>query len=860
MSADSLRTYKEKRDFAVSPEPVPKQAAAAGTSSFVVQKHKARRAGLHYDFRLEQDGVLWSWAIPKGPSLDPADKRMAIHVEDHPLDYAGFQGDIPDGQYGAGTVETWDRGTWTPIDDPALGMSKGHLHFTLQGTRLQGRFSLVRAGRQDPRKPEAWFLIKAPDAYAQPGQAADALAAIPLALPHEGRTAMPEGAVRRAMPERQAPQLATVAARAPAQASWLSEIKFDGYRLIAAIESGRARLLTRNGIDWTGRMPALAAAFATLPVTSAMIDGELVSLRADGVSSFPGLQAALKAGRDDTLTFYAFDLLHLDGYDLRPCTLHDRKARLAALPWRGPLRYSDHVEGEAAAMHAQACAAKLEGIICKRADAPYRAGRSTDWLKVKCQGRDEFIVLGWTPPAGRRTGFGALHVGYYDPEGRLHYAGGVGTGFNEADLTAIHARLPPLRAEPDPRMLVSGDPIDNGVTWVRPELVAELESTGWSGAGRLRHAVFLGLREDKLAADVVQPVADPDSPRAPFRIGARKRFQVAVPPVPTPEPPPVRAQAARIVTAKAPGKPKAQIGGVALTHPERPLWPGITKQDLATYWQTIAETALPGIAHRPLSVMRCPDGIGGESFFQKHGGSYLPPQVREAMAAKHPYLAIDDADGLFAMAQMSAIELHAWGAAEADPARPDRLVFDLDPGEGVPFTEVVQAARDLRARLGTLPLESFCRTTGGKGLHVVVPLVPDAGWDAAKSFARAFAEMLAQEQPGRFVAHVKIADRRGKILIDWLRNGAGSTAIASYSPRARPGAGVATPLAWREVTPRLDPAAHTLLTIPKRLARQKADPWPGFADTTQRLSALTPPKPELPKRTARIVTAKKPAR
>ncbi len=874
MPDTSIRSYRAKRDFTVTAEPPPRDEVAAGgqvvavekQAMFVVQKHRARRAGLHWDFRLEHGGVLWSWAVPKGPSLDPADKRMAIHVEDHPLDYAGFQGSIPDGQYGAGEVETWDRGTWTPIDDPEYGMAKGHLHFTLQGERLRGRFSLVRSGRRGAGKAEAWFLIKAADEHSQAGRGAAEMEQAPLPPVRAKGQAPAPGAKRGALPEAQAPQLCSLVRVAPEGGDWLSEIKFDGYRILASIRDGVVRLLTRNGLDWADRMPALAAAFRGLGVGSALIDGELVALRADGVSSFPGLQEALKAGRDGSLSFYAFDLLHLDGWDLRPCPLRDRKAALAPLVRGAMLRFSEHVEGEAAALHAQACKSGLEGIVCKRAGEPYRAGRGPGWVKVKCQGREEMVVVGWTPPGGSRTGFGALHVGYYDAEGRLHYAGGVGSGFDTADLGALRARLDGMGVAAPSGMLVSGDPVDGSVAWVRPELVIEVEFTGWSGAGRLRHPVFLGVREDKAAGEVVRDVADVDAPRAPLRHGrpgARtgRGWHGAVPPVAKPDL--VAARGVRIVTAKAPGKAKTRMGGVDLTHPERALWPGITKLDLAEYWRAVAAHALPGLSRRPLSIVRCPDGIEGERFFQKNGHGYLPAQIREGKAGSQPYLAIDDADGLFAMAQMSAIELHPWGAPESDPMRPDRLVFDLDPGEGVAFGAVVAAAKDVRARLGKLGLESFCRTTGGKGLHVVAPLTPDAMWDAAKPFCRAFAEAMAQESPELYVAHVKIADRRGKILVDWLRNGLGATAVASFCPRARPGAGVATPLAWREVGPKLDPGAFTVLTVPGRLARLKTDPWAGYDALDQRLPQLAAPKPPdatPPVKTgpARIVTARKP--
>ena len=548
--------------------------------------------------------------------------------------------------------------------------------------------------------------------------------------------------------------------------------------------------------------------------------------------------------------------------DLRPLPLEVRKATLQrAVHWTATIRYGDHVAGHARELFVNACRMGLEGIVCKRAADPYRPGRGPGWVKVKCGGREELVVLGWTPPAGSRQGFGALHVGYFDGRGALHYAGGVGSGFDADDLATLRTRLDGLAAPP-PTLQSGGDPVDGAIAWVRPEIVIEVKYTGWSGAGRLRHAVFLGIRPDKLAADVVRPIADPDAPRqavtpkpGPAHAAlARRAWHGAIPP---PRAPAMLKPASRIVSAKPPQKPQTMIGHVALTHPEKPLWPGITKQDLARYWQEIAPRALPGLAHRPLSILRCPDGIAGETFFQKNGHGALPVPIHEGRAGTQPYLTIEDVDGLFAMTQMSAIELHAWGAPDSDPTRPDRLVFDLDPGETVAFPTIVAAALEVRARLAKLGLDSFCRTTGGKGLHVVVPLDGTVGWDAAKPFARAFAETLAQDAPDRYVAHLKIADRHGRILVDWLRNGLGATAVASYSPRARPGAGVATPLAWREVTPKLDPTAFTLATVPARLAKQSRDPWQAWSRTRQSLPALTLPDPK-PAGSARIVTARKP--
>ena len=861
----SIATYRDKRDFSVTAEPAPAAPIlpAPGAPIFVVQKHAAHRAGLHWDFRLEHGGVLWSWAVAKGPSLDPKDRRLAIHVEDHPLDYAGFQGRIPDGQYGAGTVDTWDRGTWEPLADPAAGMRDGELKFILHGQRLTGRFTLLRLKPRGRSRQEGWFLIKGHDAAERDGADAAALeAAVPaLRLPaaKRVRTGPPApGAKRAGLPREQAPQLARLAEAAPDGEEWISEIKFDGYRLLAWIEGGRARLVTRNLHDWTARLPAVAALVGSLGVETALLDGELVALKPDGTSSFSALQAALSAGADQTLHLYAFDLLHLNGWDLRPCRLLDRKAALQPLDsWQGRLRFSDHFAGDAAAMRRQACASGLEGIICKRADAPYRAGRSGDWLKVKCRGREEFVVLGWTPPSGSRIGIGALHLGFYDARGRLHYVGGVGTGFSEKVLAALRDRLDALHAAMPAPVLLAGDPLDPTIRWVEPELVAEVQYAAWSGSGRIRHAAFLGLREDKGAAEVVREIPDPGEkrtaiqPRNPARIAgpAKRGPKIAVPPLPPPVPPAAAKPAGRIVVAPKPKRAGIAVAGIEITHPDRALWPGITKRDLAEYWQDIVEWALPGLAHRPLAILRCPEGIAGEHFFQKRGHNLLPPQLREGVAEGSPYLAIDDLEGLVAMAQMSAIELHPWGASEADALHPDWLVFDLDPGDDVPFPDVVRAAHDLRRRIEALGLAVFPRTTGGKGLHLVVPVTPHADWQQARAFCRAFAELMSEQEPERFLPVLQKARRHGRILIDWLRNGLGATAVASFCPRGRPGATVATPLAWREVTPKLDPAAFTLRTIPARLAKLKRDPWDGFRAAARPLPATEPPgKPKTVRR------------
>ncbi|MBL6454662.1 DNA ligase D [Belnapia sp. T6] len=845
----SIATYRAKRDFTATPEPAPSQQATGQHRHFVVQKHAARR--LHWDFRLEHEGVLVSWAVPKGPSLDPADRRLAVRVEDHPIDYAGFQGRIPEGHYGAGEVEIWDAGEWEPLGDPAAGLAAGELKFRLSGGRLRGGFVLVRMQRRGRERAENWLLIKEHDEAERPGADAAALEALPAPKPPRGGKAAagkravasaPEarpgtivaakpvappprpagdapiaGAVPAPLPEEQKPELATLVEEPPEGEGWLSEVKFDGYRLLIQKHGRDVRLITRNGLDWSAKLPEVVRAVARLKAEDALLDGELVALREDGLSSFASLQAALANGGDrGGLFLYLFDLLHLDGWDLREARLADRKVLLRGMnDWRGVLRFSDHLDGETLRVRRQACAMGLEGIICKRADAPYRGERRRDWVKVKCQGRDEFIILGWTPPAGSRQGLGSLHLGFHDERGRLHYVGGVGTGFTEKELGALSRRLARLVSTPPDGLLLAGEPPDPAINWVRPELVAEVQYIGWTRFGRLRHAVYLGLREDKGAEEVVRDLPYPEVERLPFQ-------------------PRARATAA-IVHAPKPAAGAQRVGTTRITHADRELWPGITKQDLAEYWRQVAPRALPGIAGRPLALLRCPEGIAGERFFQKHGNRGMPPAIREGSAEDQPYLAIESEEGLIACAQMAAIELHGWGASLSDPSHPDRVVFDLDPGEGVEFPVVVQAALDLRRRLEGMGLASFCRTTGGKGLHLVVPLRPEAGWDAVRGFAQGFAQALEAEAPDRFVATLPKARRRGRILVDWLRNGVGATAICSYSPRARPGATVATPLAWREVTPKLDPQRFTIATVPDRLRRQRRDPWAEMAKTDQRL-------------------------
>jgi bifunctional non-homologous end joining protein LigD len=818
----SIGNYRARRDFARTPEPGPMPRAKSGKALiFVVQKHDATR--LHYDFRLEHGGVLWSWAVPKGPSMDPKDKRLAVHVEDHPVEYAEFQGEIPEGNYGAGTVETWDRGTWAPVSaSPAADLENGELKFTLQGERLHGHFVLVRLKQKPKERAENWLLIKEHDDAEQPGADVAALETTKL-KPAKRRAAAqkswapPADAKRARLPQSQAPMLASNADAPPQGDEWLSEIKFDGYRLLAFKDADTVRLLTRNGLDWTHRLPSVTKAVALLPAETLLLDGELVALQQDGLSSFAALQAALSEGHDGTLSFYLFDLLYRDGYDLRALPLTARKQALETLllPSSGHslLKFSEHLEAATPEVRTRACAMGLEGIICKRASSPYKAGRGSAWLKLKCQGRDEFLIIGWTNPQGGRSGLGSIHLGFYDDKGALHYAGGCGSGFSDKVLKSLSEALADRRTDPPADLRLTEEKPPAGLHWVRPTLVCEVQYTGWSGAGRLRHAVFLGLREDKAPTDIVRDIPDPEVRRVTLS-------QLSA------------SHSGRFVTARKPSARAAEIEGIRLTHPDRELWPGITKQALADYFTRIADVALPGIASRPLALVRCPEGIAGEHFFQKHLTRGMPAALQEGAFDGAPYLALHDTAGLIACAQIAALEIHTWGSTEQDPGRPDRLIFDLDPGEGVAWSAIVAAAHDISKRLEKAGLASFCRTSGGNGLHVVVPLIPAAGWDAARAWCRAFAERAERDAPDTYVASTPKARRRGRILIDWLRNGLGSTAIASFSPRARENATVAMPLAWKEVTARLDAQKFTITTAPSRMDR---DVWPDFVSAGAKL-------------------------
>lgn len=861
----SLREYRRKRDFRRTPEPSGGAAADGPGRGFVVQKHDASR--LHYDFRLELDGTLKSWAVPKGPSLDPRVKSLAVHVEDHPLDYADFEGVIPPGEYGGGTVMVWDRGTWEPEGDPREGYRRGRLKFRLHGEKLHGGWALVRMSGQAGEDGKNWLLLKHDDEAARSAKRFDVLKRAPLSVisnrdldaiaaasdrvwqvgrsgkkvavavakqlapgkaPKRRRMQAVKiaGAKKAAQPTTFKPQLATLAREAPVGPAWIHELKFDGYRILAFIARGQVRLVSRNGLDWTHRFPTIAAAVGQLPINQAILDGEVVSLNKDGISDFQKLQSALRRGDDGSLVYYVFDLPHCDGYDLSATPLVERKTALAKLlapPNRrnsGVVRYSDHVASDGSTVLEHACRSHAEGIICKRADACYEQARSRSWLKVKCVNRQELVIVGYTRPEGSRIGLGALLLGYYQGS-ELKYAGRVGTGFADATLRELSRRLAAIKVRESPVVAALSASQRRGVSWVRPELVAEVEFTEWTDEGLLRHPSFQGLREDKSARQVVREKAGP-MPRA------QKTAKTAAP------------RGGRM-PKQAPSVDNV-VAGVTITHPDRVLYPeaGVTKLELARYYEQVAEWILPHVTNRPLTLVRCPAGHGKPCFYQKHLTESLPEAVRGVMIQektdRDEYLAIDDVQGLVALVQLGVLEFHPWPARADKVEAPDRLVLDLDPGEGISLRALAEAARDIRTRLGELGLESFLRTSGGKGLHVVAPLARRQSWEQLKSFAKAFAEDLAGREPDRFIATMTKAKRRGKIYVDYLRNQRGATAIASYSTRARAGAPVATPLAWDELTARTKPDGFTVANLPQRLATLKADPWKGFFNLRQSIT------------------------
>jgi bifunctional non-homologous end joining protein LigD len=814
---DALAPYRAKRDFTRTAEPEGRSRAGSRKAlSFVVQKHAAKR--LHYDLRLELDGVLKSWAVTKGPSLIAGEKRLAVHVEDHPLDYGDFEGTIPEKEYGAGTVLLWDRGTWRPDGDPHEAYASGRLTFTLEGEKLNGAFHLVRMRPRPREKQEQWLLIKSDDAYARTAGDPDILDAAPLSVktgrdldaitanrPARAKSGKkPRKAEAAPFPEGVTPCLATLVDAAPRGAAWLHEIKWDGYRLLGERRGGKVRLLTRNGHDWTGRFPAIAAALEALPGGDLLIDGEAVILDASGASSFSALQEALSLGRDaEAAVLYAFDCLYAEGEDLRARPLAERKERLGALlaGADGALRFSDHIEGDGDAMIRHACRIGLEGVVSKRADRPYRSGRRDDWLKTKCTLRDDFVVLGYQPSSVSKKAVGSLLLGYrvgktWVPAGR------TGTGFSARVAADLFKRLDALRETTPPPFMKSLDALQRrGLVPARPDLVVEVEFRGWTAEGSVRHAAYKGLREDKDAAEITREK-------------------------------PVMAKPGR--TAKS---ADASVAGVTLTHPDRVMWEeqGLTKLGLAEFYQEIGDWILPHIVGRPLALVRCPSGSEKQCFFQKHAFAGLHESVKRVTVGDDDALAISDLPGLIALVQSGVLEIHPWGSTLKKPEQPDRLIFDLDPGDGLTFADVVAGAREVKARLEAKGLAAFVKTTGGKGLHVVTPLKPKADWEKAKEFCRSLAEAMEKDTPARYVATAAKAKRKGRIFVDYLRNGRGATAVAPYSTRARPGAPVAVPVEWTELESLGGGGHWTVDTLPGRLAHLARDPWGEMAKAAKPL-------------------------
>ncbi len=805
-SRDSLKDYRGKRDFAVTAEPRGERGTARdGPLSFVVQKHWATR--LHYDFRLELDGVLKSWAVPKGPSLDPGDKRMAVQVEDHPLSYGGFEGTIPRGHYGAGKVIIWDRGTWEPLEDARKGWRAGKLSFALHGDKLQGRWALVRM-RDGGDKP-AWLLIKENDSHAREGATADEVDAQDeprRRTPNKRRSAaavLPAEARTARLPVALSPQLATLADAPPGDhAAWQYELKLDGYRLLARVDKGEVRLFTRNGHDWTGQLPAIRDAVAQLPLRSGWLDGELVAPGPSGAPDFQTLQVALDGRNGPALQYWLFDLPYYMGYDLRAVPLTERRTLLRGLLARNPpagLRFSETVDAAAADLLAAACRVGFEGVIGKRRDAPYASRRSTDWIKLKCGLRQEFVIVGYTEPQGTRSGFGALVLAVHGEDGTLRHAGNVGTGFSDATLATLGRQLRQLQTDRSP---VAGAPARARVHWVRPELVAEVSFAQWTRGGHVRQAVFQGLRSDK-----------------PARAIQRER----------------PAPARRVQQG-------AEPDSLHVTHPTRVIdkASGLTKGDVARYYAQAAPLMLAHLKARPVALLRAPSGVKGQQFFQKHAEPSELPGVRlldPSLDPGHePLLEIPTAQALVSAAQMNVLEFHTWNATTDAMDRPDRMTFDLDPGEGVAWAQVQEAAQLMQVALTELGLAAFLKTSGGKGLHVVVPLRRKEGWATVKGFSQAVVQHMARTLPDRFVAKSGPRNRVGRIFIDYLRNGFGATTACAWTVRARPGLGVSVPVAWDELGALTGGAHWTLANVAERLAVGNG-PWDGYAAARRSLGA-----------------------
>ncbi len=851
----ALATYNKKRNFGVTPEPRGGKPTKGG-NAFVVQKHDARR--LHYDFRLELDGVMLSWAVTRGPSLVPGEKRLAVHTEDHPIDYNDFEGIIPEGQYGGGTVLIWDRGEWEPDGDPRRAYAKGRLDFTLKGKKLGGRWHLVRMRKRPGERQEGWLLMKADDEFARSAGDPDILEEKPRSVvsrrtleaiakakdkvwqsnrePSEKKAAKaaPRKAAARApkakkkkkkaakkaksagkeasLPGFVEPSLATLAERAPNGGRWVYEVKLDGYRMQARIDGGEATLKTRKALDWTPKFQSIADALSGLDAETALIDGEIVVPDENGASHFSSLQADLSDGRQDRFVYHVFDLLHLDGRDLRDLPLLERKAALEDLLQRSGeidgVRYSAHFDADGRTMMQHACDLGLEGVIAKLQDAAYHSGRTADWLKIKCANSQEFVVVGYKDSTAMPRAIGALILGFYE-DGELRYAGRAGTGYTADVAHDLWKRLQPLRIDKPAFGKLPEEERGRKGVWVTPKLAVEVDFRGWTGAKRVRQAAFKGLREDKPAQEIVR-----ETPMPAAKVKAKSSKAAKSPAKKTP--------------AKKPRKVSAATDEVQFTNPDRIYWTDveITKKDLADYYREVWDHMAPHVVRRPMALVRCPSGVGTQCFFQKHAAAGLIDErirrIKDETGEELIY--IDDRDGMLQMVQAGTLEVHVWGSTVDDIENANRMVFDLDPGDDVSFADMMHAARELRERLQGLKMESFLKTTGGKGLHVVVPFA-GADWDTTKAFTHAMVQMMEADDPKRYVTKMTKSLRKGRIFLDYLRNGRGATAIVAYSTRARPGATVSMPIAWDELNGKMAPNKFTVMNAAQRLARVKADPW-----------------------------------
>ena len=819
LEPDPLSRYWAKRNFAVTSEPRGDVATSGPELAFVVQKHHASR--LHYDFRLELDGVMLSWAVPRGPSYDPKDMRMAVHVEDHPPSYNSFEGTIPPKQYGAGTVIVWDNGTWEPAVDPHQGLKDGKLVFTLHGHKLLGLWELVRIAKPGD-KQDPWLLFKKRDRHARPHSVYDVVSALPdsviakpLKAPPVSATG-PAGAVKAAMPATLPPQLASLASAAPTSGAWSWEIKLDGYRLMARVEDGEVRLITRGGHDWSKKMPALVKALQTLKLKTAWLDGEIVAMGKNGTPEFNALQNAFDRARTEAIDYFVFDLPYFEGHDLRATPLVQRRQLLKQLLAEHPhqhLRFSADFDADAASILESTRRMGLEGVIAKRKDAPYESRRTETWLKLKNKLRQEFVVAGYTDRSSGEAEIGSLLVGVHDEAGQLVYVGNVGTGWNAATAAELKKRLKKVEVAASPfgtkplhqhRWAVR-DPAAQH--FVKPTLVAEVEFSDWTPDSQIRHAKYLGLRIDKDAKTVRRESAV--MPQGPALVRAGSSI----------------------------------VGGMKVSHPERIIdaSTGITKLELVRYYESVADWMLPHLKGRPCSLVRGPNGVGGELFFQKHIESLQISGIKSLDAAlwpgHAPLLEVPTVKALIGAAQMNVIEFHTWNALVKKIDQPDRVIFDLDPGEGERWERVQEAATLVRGMLQELGLQSWLKTSGGKGLHVVVPLTPRDDWDTVKAFAQAAVQHLAQVIPQRFTAKMGAANRVGKLFVDYLRNNHGATTAAAYSARSRPGLGVSMPLAWDDLAALKRSDQWTVRTAREHLSFQTADPWKDYWTHKQTLTA-----------------------